>query len=439
MMSQNKDEIIENERIEEIEEIEKEENKSGYSLVATFNNEKYNKLLKINMEKPEYGIIHKLRDMFKRKRIVLHEYYEQEKVVTITQAEGNIRFSLINKRSIDLALRKIKNESTKEKIQYVYLAEIQILIKSLFKEGIDSPIVLSLHDQRFNDPSTGHLGTIEGNLCYTKLLFTCHPRYCVHIKDKNIDETLSLHFKLLKRNLMKEGNRIMTIHYSALYSFCNSNYGEVYGNKPYIEINKECEDIATFIEPTIQEYKIPINYELNIDDKKQFLDIANENSIIPISFAGRTLVRGGSSRRLSTDKQITRSIVTNNVIKIFGQYFNGIDYTTKIPILVDTGTSHNYMNHTKNKGLLIKEKEIPYQYTDFNGNKHICKQEVKVPIIIEGFRIIVSCYIDSFMTTDPEKHIVLGNSFLNDLEYYKIEKHKVTLQIEGKKIVCETC
>ena len=438
-MSQNKEELVDNEIIEEIDEIEKEENKSGYSLVATFNKEKYNKLLKLNMEKPEYGIIHRFRDMFKRKRIILHEYYEQEKAVTITQAEGNIRFSLINKRSIDLALRKIKNESTKEKIQYIYLAEIQILIKSLFKEGIDSPIVLSLHDQRFTDPSIGHLGTIEGNLCYTKLLFICHPRYCVHIKDKNIDETLSLHFKLLKKNLMKEGNRIMTIHYSALYSFCNSNYGEIYGNKPYIEINKDCEDIATFIEPVIQDYKIPINYELNIDDRKQFLDNSNENSIIPISFAGRTLVRGSSSRRLSTDKQIIKSVPTNNVIKILGQYFNGIDYTTKIHILLDTGTSHNYMNHTKNKGLLVKEKEIPYEYTDFNGNKHICKQEVKVPIIIEGLRIIVACYIDSFMTTDPEKHIVLGNSFLNDLEYYKIEPNKITFLIQGQKIICETC
>ena len=384
-------------------------------------------------------LIHRFRDMFKRKRIILHEYYEQEKAVTITQAEGNIRFSLINKRSIDLALRKIKNESTKEKIQYIYLAEIQILIKSLFKEGIDSPIVLSLHDQRFTDPSIGHLGTIEGNLCYTKLLFTCHPRYCVHIKDKNIDETLSLHFKLLKKNLMKEGNRIMTIHYSALYSFCNSNYGEIYDNKPYIEINKDCEDIATFIEPVIQDYKIPINYELNIDDRKQFLDNSNENSIIPISFAGRTLVRGSSSRRLSTDKQIIKSVPTNNVIKILGQYFNGIDYTTKIHILLDTGTSHNYMNHTKNKGLLVKEKEIPYEYTDFNGNKHIYKQEVRVPIIIEGLRIIVTCYIDSFMITDPEKHIVLGNSFLNDLEYYKIEPNKITFLIQGQKIICETC
>ena len=113
-MDHNK-EIMENEKIEEIEEIEKEENKSGYSLVVTFNKEKYNKLLKLNMEKPEYVLIHRFRDIFKRKRIILHEYYEQEKAVTITQVEGNIRFSLINKRSIGLALKKIKNESTKEK------------------------------------------------------------------------------------------------------------------------------------------------------------------------------------------------------------------------------------------------------------------------------------------------------------------------------------
>lgn len=63
-MNQNKEEMMENEKIEEIE---KEENKSGYSLVATFNKEKYKKLLKLNMEKPEYGIIHRFRDMFKRK------------------------------------------------------------------------------------------------------------------------------------------------------------------------------------------------------------------------------------------------------------------------------------------------------------------------------------------------------------------------------------
>ena len=66
-MSQNKEEVIEKEDKEEIEEIEKKENKSGYSLVATFNKEKYKKLLKLNMEKPEYGIIHRFRDMFKRK------------------------------------------------------------------------------------------------------------------------------------------------------------------------------------------------------------------------------------------------------------------------------------------------------------------------------------------------------------------------------------
>ena len=181
-MSQNKEELVDNEIIEEIDEIEKEENKSGYSLVATFNKEKYNKLLKLNMEKPEYGIIHRFRDMFKRKRIILHEYYEQEKAVTITQAEGNIRFILINKRSIDLALRKIKNESTKEKIQYIYLAEIQILIKSLFKEGIDSPIVLSLHDQRFTDPSIGHLGTIEAK---AKLVSEPEHIYIICINGSN--------------------------------------------------------------------------------------------------------------------------------------------------------------------------------------------------------------------------------------------------------------
>ena len=65
-------------------------------------------------------------------------------------------------------------------------------------------------------------------------------------------------------------------------------------------------------------------------------------------------MRGGSSRRLSTDrqiininKQLVKPTPTSSVVRILGQYFNGIEYTIRLPILVDTETSHNYMNHTK--------------------------------------------------------------------------------------------
>ena len=39
---------------------------------------------------------------------------------------------------------------------------------------------------------------------------------------------------------MKEGNNVMTIYYSALYTLSNSNYGKIYQDKTFIEISDEC-------------------------------------------------------------------------------------------------------------------------------------------------------------------------------------------------------
>lgn len=47
------------------------------------------------------------------------------------------------------------------------------MFKSLFREGIDSPLTVSLHDGRIINLKDSHLGTIEGNLAYKKLIFTC--------------------------------------------------------------------------------------------------------------------------------------------------------------------------------------------------------------------------------------------------------------------------
>ena len=55
-------------------------------------------------------------------------------------------------------------------IKYVHLQGLQIAVKACFKEGINSPIILSLHDQRFTNIQNSHLGTLQGNLIYNKLI-----------------------------------------------------------------------------------------------------------------------------------------------------------------------------------------------------------------------------------------------------------------------------
>ena len=78
------------------------------------------------------------------RKYTIHEYQKIEKSITINKAQGNIKHNLLTKEIIS----KIKNEKVRAKIKYVYLAGVKIIIKTLFLENLNTPIVLSLHDKR---------------------------------------------------------------------------------------------------------------------------------------------------------------------------------------------------------------------------------------------------------------------------------------------------
>ena len=107
------------------------------------------------------------------KKYTIHEYQKIESSITINKIKGNIKLNLLTKDTINETLSKIKNEKVREKIKYVYLAGVQIIIKSLFIENLNTPIVLSLHDKRLIQTHEIHFGSVQGNLAYTKLMFTC--------------------------------------------------------------------------------------------------------------------------------------------------------------------------------------------------------------------------------------------------------------------------
>ena len=172
------------------------------------------------------------------------------------------------------------------------LSGIQILFKSLFKEGIDSLIVISLFDERFFNIKDAHLATIEGNLAYKKLLFTCYPSYSISLKDKNFNDALSLHFELLNKKLLKPGNKVMSIYYSALFSFCNTNYGDIFSNKPFIEIKEECQEVTRIREPLLQEIKIPDKYRIGFRNVKAIEEGSSSSNIenIPMEYKNNEII-----------------------------------------------------------------------------------------------------------------------------------------------------
>ena len=97
-------------------------------------------------------------------------------------------------------------------------------------------------------------------------MFTCYPKYNINIGDKDFDNRLSLYFKFLRNDFMKEGNRVVTMYYSALYTLSNSNYGRIYQDKPFIEISDECREIAEIIVPQKLDKIDPTNYILSLED-----------------------------------------------------------------------------------------------------------------------------------------------------------------------------
>ena len=138
------------------------------------------------------------------RKYTIHEYQKIERSITINKVKENIKINLLTIKTINELLSKIKNEKVREKIKYVYLVGVQIIIKSLFPENLNTPIVLSLHDKRLIQTHKSHLGSIQGNLAFTKLMFTCYPKYNINLGDKDFDNSLSLYFKFLRNHFMKE-------------------------------------------------------------------------------------------------------------------------------------------------------------------------------------------------------------------------------------------
>ena len=128
----------------------------------TFDNRKLQKIQSLNfdLKASGEGLLRYLNKIYMHRKYTFHEYQKIEISITINKAKGNTKLNLLIKETINETLRKIKNEKVREKIKYVYLAGVQIIIKSLFLENLNTPIIISLHDKRLIQAHESHLGSI---------------------------------------------------------------------------------------------------------------------------------------------------------------------------------------------------------------------------------------------------------------------------------------
>jgi len=112
--------------------------------------------------------------------------------------------------------------------------------------------------QRFKNVQNSHLGTIQGNLIYSKLNFECHPNYSVALRSKNIEDTLNLQFKLLTDIDLKPSNNALCFYYRCLYVFSNTNFPiKEIRQKDKITANPIFSTISSIITPQTQDARPP--------------------------------------------------------------------------------------------------------------------------------------------------------------------------------------
>ncbi|GAV72134.1 MP domain-containing protein, partial [Cephalotus follicularis] len=100
---------------------------------------------------------------------------------------------------------------------------IQITIKPLTRQGLNTYILACLCDARHLNFDDSLIGTIETSLCNDHVYFDRYPNLTISLTDTNILETLKINIKLYGYNMLP-GSEIIAIihriHYKATNSKC---------------------------------------------------------------------------------------------------------------------------------------------------------------------------------------------------------------------------
>lgn len=121
------------------------------------------------------------------------------------------------------SLKKLKDKN----FNYIHIGLIQVGIKSLTKEGLNTSILVVLRDGRFISFDDCLLSSIESSLCKGPISFNCYPNITISLKDKNILKSMILQIKTHNYDMI-EGSipvaLIYKISYKAMISAFSTQY-----------------------------------------------------------------------------------------------------------------------------------------------------------------------------------------------------------------------
>ncbi|KAH9703738.1 hypothetical protein KPL70_011207 [Citrus sinensis] len=145
--------------------------------------------------------------------LLKHDYIIKTEERDITLSEPFETIYLFSEKS----LKKLKEKNFK----YIHIGLIQVGIKPLTKEGLDTSILAVLRDGRFISFDDSLLSSIESSLCKGPISFDCYPNITISLKDKNILKSMILQIKTHNYNMIKGSipvALIFKISYKAMIS-----------------------------------------------------------------------------------------------------------------------------------------------------------------------------------------------------------------------------
>ncbi|KAL2486027.1 Uncharacterized protein Adt_30783 [Abeliophyllum distichum] len=218
---------LQNDFIEnEIEEtLEQSESKGNFSKEILISDKKLAKISKtdLTIHPSEIFVLPNFINKFiNRKRHIFYGASQKEFAIHAQHTYGKIGISLLTKKDIDKAKQKIDLDDNKN-LFWVTIGAIRIQIRSTLSDKIDQPIMMSLIDERIQNPVEGCLGSLSGNLARGKLIFTVHPRLSVSLHDQDFDGILSFVHKYGRTDLVKDNNVPFSISYLVSYAIHNQH------------------------------------------------------------------------------------------------------------------------------------------------------------------------------------------------------------------------
>lgn len=169
--------------------------------------------------------------------VIIYGLIHGEEAIPMSQTTGKVHIPVID-------ADQIKNESSKisvrkqTKLRWIHISTIQIILKSTYDEGISSQISLRLTDERFTDPNNALIAEGKGDLKFGKIKFNLNYRVSMCLADANLENAVTLRYKLLDENLMRRGNHPFSITYRINYALSNSHHSLNFRASDKIEIDR---------------------------------------------------------------------------------------------------------------------------------------------------------------------------------------------------------